>query len=86
MVFPGDWNSRESACKARDTGDGNSVPGSGRPPGGGNGNPLQCSYQDTGKTEVPGGLHTGHRVGHDRATEHVRQQRICTLGPAFNIQ
>ena len=31
---------RESACKAGDLG---SIPGSGRSPGEGNGNPLQCS-------------------------------------------
>ena len=34
---------KESACKAGDAGDMGSIPGSGRPPGGGNGNPLQCS-------------------------------------------
>ena len=33
----------ESACHAGDTGDAGSVPGSGRSPGGGHGNPLQCS-------------------------------------------
>ena len=34
---------RESACGAGDVG---SIPGSGRPPGGGNGNPLQCSCRE----------------------------------------
>ena len=38
------WLSRkESACNAGDTGDAGSIPGSGRSPGGGNGNPLQYS-------------------------------------------
>ena len=32
---------KESACNAEDNG---SIPGSGRSPGGGNGNPLQYSY------------------------------------------
>ena len=34
---------KESACNAGDTGVICSIPGSGRSPGGGNGNPLQCS-------------------------------------------
>ena len=34
---------RNPPAKARDTGDAGSVPGSGRSPGGGNGNPLQYS-------------------------------------------
>ena len=35
---------KESACIAGDTGDVGLIPGSGRSPGEGNGNPLQCSY------------------------------------------
>ena len=38
MGFPGGSDSKESACSAGDTG---SIPGSGRSPGEGNGNPLQ---------------------------------------------
>ena len=38
--FPGDSGSKVSACSA---GDLDSIPGSGRCPGGGNGNPLQYS-------------------------------------------
>ena len=34
---------KESACHAGDTGDAGLVPGLGRSPGGGHGNPLQCS-------------------------------------------
>ena len=34
---------KESACSAGDTGDADSILGSGRFPGGGNGNPLQYS-------------------------------------------
>ena len=34
-------SSRESSCKAEDT---HSIPGSGRSPRGGNGNPLQYSF------------------------------------------
>ena len=38
--FPGDSDSEESACNAGDSG---SIPGLGRSPGEGNGNPLQYS-------------------------------------------
>ena len=41
MGFPGGSDSRESACNVGDLG---SIPGSGRSPGGGNGNPSQYSY------------------------------------------
>ena len=34
---------KESACNAGDTGDAGSIPGLGRSPGKGNGNPLQYS-------------------------------------------
>ena len=39
--FPGGSDSKESACNA---GDMSLIPGSGRSPGEGNGNPLQYSY------------------------------------------
>ena len=40
MCFPGDSNGKESACSAGDLG---SIPGLGRSPEGGLGNPLQYS-------------------------------------------
>ena len=40
MGFPGGSEVKASACNAGDLG---SIPGSGRSPGEGNGNPLQCS-------------------------------------------
>ena len=40
MVFPGGSDGKESSCNAGDPG---SIPGSGRCPGEGNGNPLQYS-------------------------------------------
>ena len=39
--FPGGASGDEPACQSRDVG---SIPGSGRSPGGGHGNPLQYSY------------------------------------------
>ena len=41
LIFPGGSDGKESVCNARDLG---SIPGSGRCPGEGNGNPLQYSY------------------------------------------
>ena len=43
--FFSDSAGKEYVCNARDAGDAGSIPGSGRSPGGGNGNPLQYSCQ-----------------------------------------
>ena len=43
MGFPDGSAGKEPACSAGDTGDVGSIPGSGRFPGKGNGNPLQYS-------------------------------------------
>ena len=45
MGLPWWLSSKESTCKAGDTG---SIPGSGRSPGEGNGNPFQYSYLENG--------------------------------------
>ena len=42
--FPGGSESKESACNAGGAGDPGSIPGLGRSPGGGKGNPLQYSW------------------------------------------
>ena len=39
---------KEPACKAEDTADAGLIPGSGRSPGGGNGNPLLSNPVDRG--------------------------------------
>ena len=46
MGLPQWLNGKESTCNAGATGDVGSVPGSGRSPGEGNGNPLQYSCLD----------------------------------------
>ena len=55
-----DWNakvgSQVSTCNGGYSGDGGSIPGSGRSPGGGNGNLLQYSCLKTSWTEGPGRL------------------------------
>ena len=66
--FPYSSVGKESACNAKDLG---SIPGSGRSPGEGNGNPLQYSClenpMDRGAWRAT--VHGVTRVGHDLATE-----------------
>ena len=64
--FPGGSEVKTSACNA---GDLDSIPGLGRSPGEGNGNPLQYSCLENPSTEEPGGLQStgSQRVGHDWA-------------------
>ena len=59
MGFPGGSDRKESAC---DVGDLGSVPGSGRSPGGGNGNPRQCScLENPGQRSLAGYSPWGHK-------------------------
>ena len=54
MGFPRGSDSEESACNV---GDRRSIPGLGRTPGGGHGNPLQYTLlENPHGIEVPGGL------------------------------
>ena len=52
-------------------GDGGSIPGPGRAPGGGNGNPLQYACLENPRTEEPAGLQStvlpmeSQSIGHD---------------------
>ena len=64
--FPGSLVVQNLAANAGDTRDVGSIPGSGRSPGVGNGNPLQYSYLEN-PIEEPGGLQSKeyNRVGHD---------------------
>jgi len=58
---------KESSCSARDAGDVGSIPGSGKSPGEGNGNPLQ--YSCLGNSMVRGAwwatVHGVARVKHN---------------------
>ena len=62
--FPGGSDCKNSACNAGDLG---LIPGSGRFPGEGNGNPLQYSCLESSIDRVEGRLQSmgSHRVGHD---------------------
>ena len=79
MGFPHSSISKESACSAGDLG---SIPGLGRSPGEGNGNPLQYSClenpMDGGawRATVPGVA----RVGHDLVTKPPPSPLGDTLG------
>ena len=68
-MFPGGPDSKESACDAGDPG---SVPGLGRCPGEGNGNPLQysCLGNPMDRRRLVGYSPWGlKRVGHDLPTK-----------------
>ena len=56
LVFPGGAVVKNLPVNAGDTRDAGSIPGSGRFPGEGNGNPLQYSCLGNPWTEGPGGL------------------------------
>ena len=75
--FPSGSDGKESACNSGDPRDVGSIPGLGRSPGEGNGNPLQYFCLEIPMTEEPGGLQSmrSQRVGYDRATEHVDRTR-----------
>ena len=63
--FPGESDSKESACNARDLG---LIPGLGRFPGGGHGNPMKYSCLENPLDRgVSGGLQSmgSQRVGYD---------------------
>jgi len=75
VVFPGGSDSKESAYNAGDLG---SIPGSGRSPGGGNGNPLQYSClentMDRGAWRA-----TVHGVTESNMTEVTNTDRWWTM-------
>ena len=68
MDFPGGLDGKASAFNAGDPG---LIPGSGRSPGKGNGNPLQYSWLEKPMTEEPGRLQSMGlpRVGRNLATK-----------------
>ena len=63
--FPGGSDGKESVCNARNPG---LIPGPGKSPGGGNGNPLQYSCLENSMDRG-----AWQRVGHDRATNTCKE-------------
>ena len=82
LSFPGGSDDKESACSAQDQG---LIPGLGRSPGEGNGNPLQYSCLENHKdreaprTSIPRAsarkeLHTTERLIHTHTHTHTHTQ------------
>ena len=65
MGFPGDLDGKESACNVGDHGP---IPGLGRFPGVGNGNPLQCTCLEN-SVDRGAWQATVHRVTESDTTE-----------------
>ena len=65
--FPGGSDGKESACNAGEPG---LIPGSGRPPGEGNGYPLQYSWLEN-PTDRGAWRATAHRVAESDMTEQL---------------
>ena len=77
VSFPGGASAENPPASAGDIRDMRLIPGSGRSPGGGHGNPLQYSCP---WTEEPGGLQStgSERVGHTEVTSHGRRH-MCVV-------
>ena len=69
MGFPGGSDGKESTCNEGDLG---SIPGLGRSPGGGHGNPLQysCLENPHEQRSLAGSSPWDHRVGYGWWTKH----------------
>ena len=67
MDFSGGASGKGPTANAGDTRDLGLIPGLGRSPGGGHGNPLQYSCLEIPRTEEPSGLQStgSQRIGHD---------------------
>ena len=70
--FPGGSDDRESACNAGDTG---SIPGSGRSPGKGNGNPLRYSCLEN---PMDGGTSLGYSPWGHKESDTTKQLHSLT--------
>ena len=70
--FPSGSAGKESTCNAGDTGNKGLIPGSGRSPGGGNGNLFQYSCKRISRTEGSDGLQSigSQRIRHYGVNEH----------------
>ena len=75
LAFPRSSGSKESACNAGDLG---SIPGSGKSPGEGNGNPLQysCLENPMDRGAWWATVHGVARIGHDLVSKSPSQLSI----------
>ena len=76
MGFPGDSDSKESACNAGDLG---SIPGPGRSPGGGHGHRFQysCLENPHGQKRLVGYSPWGHKDSEVTERLHTAQHNAC---------
>ena len=83
-MFPPSSVGKESACNAGDLG---SIPGSGRSPGEGNGNPLQysCLENPMDKGAWRATVHGVARVGHDLATKPPPPRYVYRRAVIFKL-
>jgi len=77
MGFPGGLDGKESTCNVGDLG---SIPGSGRSPGGGHGNPLQytCLENPHGQRSLAGYSLCGHKESD--TTERLSTAQVSANG------
>ena len=83
--FPGGSDGKESACNAGDLG---LIPGYGRSPGGGHGNPLQYSYLENpyGQRNLVGYSPCGlQRVRYDWATKHTQTHHSWKIINVYQV-
>ena len=68
------FSDKESICQSEDARDMDLIPGSGSPPGGGNGNPVQYSCLENSVDRRVGGLQSmgWQKVGHNWAYMHEK--------------
>ena len=80
MGFPGGSDGEESSCNAEDPG---SIPGSGRSPGGGHGNPLHysCLENPHGQRSLVGYRPRGRKESDmtERLSAHAQGSRHCSV-------
>ena len=74
LGFPGGSDGEESACSVEDLG---SIPGSGRSPGEGNGNPLQCVF-------LPGKSHGQRSLAGYSPWDHKESDTLSDFTFTFN--
>ena len=86
MSFPGGVSGKESACKAGDLGDVDLIPGWGRSPGGGHGNPLQysCLEDSTQKGAWQATVHGVQRVRHNLTNERTHTRMLAVTSVVSN--
>ena len=72
-MLPQWLSGEESTCQCQDVGDVGLIPGSGRSPGGGNGNPLQYSSLENphGQRSLVATVHRIAESDMNEATEHT---------------